>query len=565
MPMELQIIRAHEFIRLGAHGHIDMKASKAVLAELAAACCKRGINQALLDLRALHPGPKPVFSLNDLAVLVGTFREIGFTRKQRLAVLYLSDPHHRARMFAFFAKMRGWRVQAFNGFEEAVLWLSGAGSEPSEVETEYSTRAKKVPVRKLKNLKAASKPASPPAIPIKSKPAASMTHLKTGKKHTMPVRAAMRAMSIALIAFMAWQTTEAQTVPATAAALTKASSSPFAPTVPNRAPPPGPAPKGMVWIPGGEFSMGCQVPSQGVCTMATMNAVNDAQPIHRAYVDGFWMDKKDVSNDEFAKFVKATGYQTIAEIAPTKEQFPTAPPENLVAGSMVFTPTTNAVPLDDYYQWWRYVHGANWRHPTGPDSDLKGRGNYPVVQIAYADAAAYAKWAGKRLPTEAEWEFAARGGLTGKNYAWGDEFRPGGKWMANIYTGQFPVKDTGEDGFAGIAPVGQFPPNGYGLYDMAGNVWQWCSDWYRPDYYARLKLAGIVVARNPQGPDKSYDPGDDQPQRVQRGGSFLCTDQYCTRYMMGTRGKGDVDTGSNHVGFRCVKDAGPTGKETPSP
>ena len=328
---------------------------------------------------------------------------------------------------------------------------------------------------------------------------------------------------------------------------------PFAPTIPNPTPAPKNAPSGMVWIPGGEFSMGCLAPSEGACTMATMNSVRDSQPIHRVYVDGFWMDARDVTNDEFEKFVKATGYVTVAEIAPTKEQFPTAPPENLVAGSTVFTPTTNAVPLDDYFQWWRYVHGANWRHPTGPDSDIKGKGNYPVVQIAYADAAAYAKWAGKRLPTEAEWEFAARGGLTGKTYAWGDEFKPGGKWMANIYEGQFPVKDTGEDGFAGLAPVAQFPPNGYGLYDMAGNVWQWCSDWYRPDTYARLKLAGVAVARNPQGPSASYSPGDDQPQRVQRGGSFLCTDQYCTRYMMGTRGKGDVDTGSNHLGFRCVK------------
>ena len=337
--------------------------------------------------------------------------------------------------------------------------------------------------------------------------------------------------------------------------------SPFEPTIPNPAPAPKNAPPGMAWIPGGEFSMGCMVPNNGICSVATMNAVNDSQPIHRVYVDGFWMDTKDGTNDEFEKFVKATGYKTVAEIAPTQEQFPTAPPENLVAGSTVFTPTTNAVPLDDYYQWWRYVHGANWRHPTGPGSDLKGRGNYPVLQVAYADAAAYAKWAGKRLPTEAEWEFAARGGLTGKTFFWGDELKPGGKWMANIYEGQFPVRDTGEDGFAGVAPVAQFPPNGYGLYDMAGNVWQWCSDWYRPDYYARLKLAGGgAVIRNPQGPSSSYNPGDDQPQRVQRGGSFLCTDQYCTRYMMGTRGKGDVDTGSNHVGFRCVKDVETTQK-----
>jgi len=362
-------------------------------------------------------------------------------------------------------------------------------------------------------------------------------------------------------AALAWSATAAEPpMPLSASNSAAAAPSPFLPTIPNPARAPGPAPEGMVWIPGGEFSMGCVVPSEGVCTMATMNSVNDAQPIHRVYVDAFWMDTNDVSNAQFAKFVQATGYQTIAEIAPTKEQFPTAPPENLVAGSTVFTPTTNAVPLNDFFQWWRYVHGANWRHPTGPDSNLRGKENYPVVQIAYADAEAYTKWAGKRLPTESEWEFAARGGLPGKTYFWGDELKPGGKWMANIYTGQFPYNDTGEDGYAGVAPVGQYPPNGYGLFDMAGNVWQWCSDWYRPDTYARLKLAGVAVARNPQGPDKSYDPGDNQPQRVQRGGSFLCTDQYCTRYMIGTRGKGDVDTGSNHLGFRCVKDAGPAQK-----
>ncbi|MFZ0827765.1 MAG: formylglycine-generating enzyme family protein [Verrucomicrobiia bacterium] len=336
---------------------------------------------------------------------------------------------------------------------------------------------------------------------------------------------------------------------------TNQASSAFAPTVPNLASAPGPAPEGMVWIPGGEFSMGCQAPSEGVCTMATMNAVNDAVPIHRVYVNGFWMDQTDVTNDKFEKFVKATGYKTLAEIAPTKEEFPTAPPENLVAGSVVFTPTPGPVPLTDHFQWWNYVHGADWRHPTGPDSDIKGKGNYPVVQIAYPDAVAYAKWAGKRLPTEAEWEFASRGGLSGKVYAWGDEFKPGGKYMANTYQGTFPVKDTGEDGFAGVSPVKSFPPNGYGLYDMAGNVWQWCSDWYRPDYYARLKLAGVEVARNPQGPDAPYDPAEPgEKKRVQKGGSFLCTDQYCTRYMAGTRGKGEVNTGCNHLGFRCVED-----------
>jgi formylglycine-generating enzyme required for sulfatase activity len=267
------------------------------------------------------------------------------------------------------------------------------------------------------------------------------------------------------------------------------------------------------------------------------------------------MDATEVSNEQFDKFVKATGYRTIAEIAPTKEEFPTAPPENLVAGSTVFTPTPGPVVLNDHFQWWRYQAGANWRHPEGPETDLKGREKYPVVQIAYPDAEAYAKWAGKRLPSEAEWEFAARGGLSGRLYAWGNDFKPGGKFMANTYQGQFPVKDTGEDGFAGLAPVGSFPPNRYGLYDMAGNVWEWCSDWYRPDFYAQVAKAGEVI-RNPQGPETPFDPVEPtEKKRVHRGGSFLCTDQYCTRYMVGTRGKGEVSTGSNHLGFRCVQTA----------
>jgi formylglycine-generating enzyme required for sulfatase activity len=285
-----------------------------------------------------------------------------------------------------------------------------------------------------------------------------------------------------------------------------------------------------------------------------MKATLDSRPVHRVYVDGFFMDKTDVTNAQFAKFVEATQYVTVAERKPRAEDYPGAPPENLVAGSVVFSPPDHPVALDNYFQWWSYVPGADWRHPLGPKSSIAGRGNYPVVQIAYEDAEEYAMWAGKRLPTEAEWEFAARGGLTGKTYVWGDEFRPHGKWMANTHEGTFPAKDTGADGYAGIAPVAQFPANGYGLFDMAGNVWQWTSDWYRPDYYKRLSADG--VARNPQGPESAYDPSEPGHQKkVHRGGSFLCTDQYCSRYMVGTRGKGDVDTGTNHLGFRCVMDA----------
>ena len=332
----------------------------------------------------------------------------------------------------------------------------------------------------------------------------------------------------------------------------KADNPALALTAQNESLPSDHAPDGMVWIPGGEFSMGSEgkCDGQSCCSPAT---VADALPIHRVYVDGFWMDATDVTNAEFEKFVKATGYVTIAERAPTKEEFPTAPPENLVAGSIVFTPTSRPVPLTNHYRWWRYQQGADWRHPDGPQSDTKGKENYPVVQIAYPDALAYAKWAGKRLPTEAEWEFAARGGLSGKLYAWGDEFKPGGKFMANTYQGQFPVKDTGEDGFAGIAPVKSFPPNGYGLYDMAGNVWQWCSDWYRPDYFKQLAESG-GVARNPRGPNLPFDPTEpSEKKRVHKGGSFLCNDQYCTRYIVGTRGKGEANTGTNHLGFRCVQ------------
>jgi sulfatase modifying factor 1 len=329
------------------------------------------------------------------------------------------------------------------------------------------------------------------------------------------------------------------------------SDSGFLPTIPNTARPKQPAPKGMVWVPGGEFSMGVADP-RGI-PHGGSQAMEDGRPIHRVYVDGFWMDRTAVTNAEFARYVAATGYLTVAERKPNPAEFPHAAPEDLVPGSIVFRAPSQPVSLDDPYQWWAYVPGANWRHPEGPHSSIRGRENYPVVQVAYEDAAAYAKWAGKRLPTEAEWEFAARGGLAGKRYPWGDELVVGGKWMANAYQGHFPDHDSHKDRFAGIAPVASFPANGYGLYDMAGNVWQWMPDWYDPDYYAKVSPA---VQRNPRGPESSFDPREPGlRKRAQRGGSFLCTEQYCTRYMLGTRGKGEISSASNHLGFRCVRSA----------
>lgn len=306
--------------------------------------------------------------------------------------------------------------------------------------------------------------------------------------------------------------------------------------------PPGDAPPGMVWIEGGEFSMGS-------------TEFADAQPVHRVAVDGFWIDSTEVTNAQFARFVKETGYVTVAERTPRAEDYPGAPPENLVAGSVVFTPPGKDVPLVDHYQWWAYVHGADWRHPEGPGSSIDARMDHPVVHVAYADVEAFAQWADKRIPTEAEWEFAARGGLDGKPYVWGDEFQPGGKFMANTFQGDFPNHNTGEDGFVATCPVRAFPPNGYGLYGMAGNVWEWVADWYRPDTYAIRAAAGVVV-HNPTGPRDSVDPTEPGvAKHVHKGGSFLCTDQYCARYMPGGRGRGVSDTGTNHLGFRLVRDA----------
>ena len=328
------------------------------------------------------------------------------------------------------------------------------------------------------------------------------------------------------------------------------------PTVENAAPPPNTRPEGMVWIPGGEFSMGAA--EQPRMNDVGMQATRDSRPIHRVYVDGFWMDATEVTNQQFSKFIAATNYVTVAERTPRAEDFPGAPPENLVAGAVIFSPPSHPVPLNDHFQWWSYAKGANWRHPDGPASSIAGREQYPVVQIAYEDALAYAKWAGKRMPTEAEWEFAARGGLSGKIFPWGDEFMPGGRPVANSHQGHFPNHDEGEDGFRGIGPVAQFAPNAYGLYDVAGNVWEWVSDWYRPDYYAQLASAG-GLARNPQGPAVPFDPEEPtEKKRVHRGGSFLCTDQYCSRYMVGTRGKGEGSTATNHLGFRLVSISKPS-------
>jgi sulfatase modifying factor 1 len=312
----------------------------------------------------------------------------------------------------------------------------------------------------------------------------------------------------------------------------------------NSAPAPAPAPLGMAWVPGGTFWMGCEN-----CGMP------DALPAHLVSVDAFWMDRTPVTNAEFAEFVQATGYVTIAERPLDPREFPGVPGDKLKPGSAVFRPTAQAVPVDNPLQWWIYVPGASWKHPAGPGSSLRGRADHPVVHVAFEDVSAYAKWAGKRLPTEAEFEFAARGGLDRNLYPWGNELTPGGKAAANTWQGQFPARDRGDDGHLGTSPVKAFPPNGFGLYDMGGNVWQWCGDWYRPDYYATLAKAGRV-ATNPQGPEESFDPEEPAAaKRVLRGGSYLCTDQYCARYLVGSRGKSEVSSGTSNLGFRLVRRA----------
>ncbi len=297
----------------------------------------------------------------------------------------------------------------------------------------------------------------------------------------------------------------------------------------------------MIHIPKGTFKMGTDDP-----------AFPDAHPVHAVTLHDFWIDEHEVTNAEFEAFVNATRYITVAERQLDPKDFPGAAPENLVPGSVIFSPPGHAVSLDNPLQWWKYIPGASWQHPFGPESDIKAKKNYPVVHVCYEDAIAYARWAGKRLPTEAEWEYAAQGHKPDQKYYWGNDLKPSGKWMANIYQGDFPNGNTGEDGFIGIAPVKSFPPNGYGLYDMEGNVWEWCNDFYRPDYYEHSP------SDSPMGPADSYDPGEPGAvKRVQRGGSFLCSDKYCMRYRPGSRGKGEVSSGSDNLGFRCVSDKAP--------
>jgi formylglycine-generating enzyme required for sulfatase activity len=295
----------------------------------------------------------------------------------------------------------------------------------------------------------------------------------------------------------------------------------------------------MVLIKGGTFWMG-RDPATCDSPLCSLPGVKDAEPTHEVELDDFWIDAAPVTNAEFERFVKTTGYRTYAE----------QPTDGLPPGSFVFTAPESVESLKDHMQWWRYVEGADWRHPEGPGSDIAGREDHPVVQVCWHDALAYAKWAGKRLPTEAEFEYAARGGLDRKRYVWGDEMKPGGRWPGNIWQGKFPTQNSEEDGHRATSPVKSYPANGYGLYDTAGNVWQWCSDWYRPDWYENSPR------KNPQGPAESFDPGEPGvPKRVQRGGSFLCNDVYCQGYQPGSRHKSQPTSAANHIGFRCARSA----------
>ncbi|CAN7373466.1 formylglycine-generating enzyme family protein [Phenylobacterium sp. LjRoot219] len=305
---------------------------------------------------------------------------------------------------------------------------------------------------------------------------------------------------------------------------------------------PQPAPAGMVWIDGGRFRMG-----------SDQHYAEEA-PARWVEVDGFWIDAMPVTNRQFSRFVRETGWVTVAEQAPDPAQYPGALPEYLAPASLVFTPTAGPVPLDDLRAWWTYTLGADWRHPTGPDSSLTGRLDHPVVHVAWADVDAYVRWAGKTLPTEAEWEFAARGGLDGAEYAWGEEMTPQGQVMANTWLGRFPFETLKRGHNFRTSRVGAFPANGYGLSDMIGNVWEWTQDWWSTSAKA---ASPCCAPRNPRGGDQadSYAPdcpGGDIPRKVLKGGSHLCAPSYCRRYRPAARHAQPIDTSTSHIGFRCV-------------
>ncbi len=297
-----------------------------------------------------------------------------------------------------------------------------------------------------------------------------------------------------------------------------------------------PATKDMLWLDGGPFAMG------------SADFYPEERPVHQVRVNGFWIDEHPVTVGEFRRFVNATGYVTSAERTPPAADYPDADPALLVPGSLVFRKTAGPVPLGDVRQWWSWVPGADWRHPEGPGSNVGGRQRHPITHVAYVDAQAYADWTGKQLPTEAEWEYAARGGLDGAVYCWGDDFAPRGKQMANTWQGEFPWQNLALDRYEGTSPVGTFPPNGYGLYDMAGNVWEWTADFFTADHTAAA--GGCCAPENP----RVTRPGPDEliPRRVIKGGSYLCAPNYCLRYRPAARQGEAVDTSTAHLGFRCV-------------
>jgi formylglycine-generating enzyme len=300
----------------------------------------------------------------------------------------------------------------------------------------------------------------------------------------------------------------------------------------------------MLLIPGGTFRMGSD------------KHYPEEAPVHRVSVDSFWIDRTPVTNRQFAAFVEATGHKTFCEIPPDPNDYPGALPHMLYAGSLVFSPPKRPVDLRDWSQWWTFLKGANWRHPYGPGSDIHGLDDHPVVHVAFADALAYAKWVGKELPTEAEWEFAARGGLDGAEYAWGDEFTPDGKQMANTWQGAFPHRNLKSDGYERTSPVTAFPANGYGLHDMTGNTWEWTIDWFTSKHEPDAAKA-CCIPKNPRGggEEASYDSRQPEikiPRKVIKGGSHLCAPNYCLRYRPAARHAEPIDTSTSHLGFRCV-------------